>query len=1332
LHEQAKDDLNLFYVDDFIYTSDSVEEASTVISNITETMTKAGFTLRKWSSNSDTVNKYLTEKCDGSVSNEVKTVLGIKWNSKDDTIQIQPCSHESQKTETKRTILRKINSIFDPLGLFSCFTIQLRMIYQVIHSEIKDWDIHVSSCDVEKFQKTFENVQMVLENNLSRNVNSNKRDSKPSEVHIFCDASMKAYGACLYFRYLHREEATCSLVLAKARVAPLKKLSIPRLELLAALLGVKLYARVLETIPEISALPVVFWIDSMAVLHWIQGTKQWCPFIENRVSQIRSMQVTKSFHYIDTTKNVADLISRGVTYDTNKQSSTWFNGPKFLRSAKASSDLEESKPLTGRTYTTHLDDKAVCHARRERDVDPKNYSSYDKVCRIMVYVMRFAFWKKTKEKGPVTCEEYKKAEAVILLQDQFEHFPNEYRALTGVGNERPTRLSKKIPLCLTNGLICVSTRIENADVLSTMKKPILLSKTSSLTSLLILKYHRENLHSGARQTLALLRTRFWIPSGRKTVERIIKKCVICLKHKGKPYGVPLPPSLPKMRVEESYPFVNIGLDFAGPLNVKANLTTRAKTQIKAYICLFTCAVTRAVHLELCLDLTSECFIQALQRFIGRRGVPSNILSDNGTTFVSASKKVADFINSIPNDNVVISFCTAHTISWSFIPPRSPWWGGFYERMVGIVKERLKVTVGNANLNYFELETLLIQIEGITNDRPITYLSECPEDGQPISPAHLLLGRYSQKHEELSAPQNGYQEVQKRKVFQETLANQFWKTFKHDYLASLREHYINCNNSESLVREGDVVHIQEELPRSQWKLGKVEELIKGSDGKARSAVVRSPNFKRNDQKMIRPIKKLYPLEINEHGENNSTSASLTRITKQFKPQSQLSGLIFTLVLFITLICEVSTTSSDGTQIACENLKCYDVNHGALQHYEIWNTKDWMDIEAFTCQRKGILCQYSENFFGSKNKKCSIEYQKLSREACLVIAATKQSVDGTLKQVSTHFYSTSNALHDSFSWLATKTERKWNTLLERHVVTTNGKTIETNLETSNGECLYAKGVCDLVNKTLVWRNTCFMNLQYSHSEICHHRGYEIYCQESDFEETGRTLVCGKYYIATVQGNLLSPNITNAKGRIKHHRLNAAVIQHLEDKIEVLSAKLQCLAQNQMCSRRNETVAVRHIQYHRFNETHQAVKLDESTVEEIIKEKMAELIGNNVQLESVNEESSIAVWFRKTQNVILTILSGTVVSFFFYKLFTLFILPFFLSKLSCLKRQTPSRRSRTQSAPAAEPTYMEMSAFHPTSSSSRVITDSGSPLLAKSNLRRHNTTHLASTPSTSTRYV
>ncbi|XP_018401201.1 PREDICTED: uncharacterized protein LOC108778491 [Cyphomyrmex costatus] len=200
--------------------------------------------------------------------------------------------------------------------------------------------------------------------------------------------------------------------------------------------------------------------------------------------------------------------------------------------------------------------------------------------------------------------------------------------------------------------------------------------------------------------------------------------------------------LPPTRVREAIPFANTGIDFCGPFHIKEK-KYRNRTKIKTYVCVFVCMAIKAIHLKLVSDLSSDGFIAALRRFVSRRGLPKNVYSDNGTNFVGANsqlKEMYTIFNSEQHKEAVNRFRSEYRISWHFIPPAALHFGGLWESSVKLFKHHFKRVIGEALYTFEELNTFIVEIEGILNSKPITALSSDPNDILALTPAHYLIGQ----------------------------------------------------------------------------------------------------------------------------------------------------------------------------------------------------------------------------------------------------------------------------------------------------------------------------------------------------------------------------------------------------------------------------------------------------------------------------------------------------------------------------------------------------------------------------------------------------------------
>ena len=323
--------------------------------------------------------------------------------------------------------------------------------------------------------------------------------------------------------------------------------------------------------------------------------------------------------------------------------------------------------------------------------------------------------------------------------------------------------------------------------------------------------------------------------------QLLHRCVKCRRYEGSSYPVPPPPPLPAIRIKEAPAFTFTGVDFAGPLVI----TTGKKSSSKVWICLFTCLVVRAVHLDVVTDLSTGAFLRCLHKFAARRGLPQRMLSDNGKTFKAAAK----YVRSVYQDNTVRGHLASNRCQWTFNIERAPWWGGAFERMVQSTKRCLRKMIGRASLTLDELVTATAEIESIINSRPLSYVS-AEDIAEPVTPSHLLIGRrVLNLPDHLGQPFDPEDEdfdidstqLTRRMKHLSNILNQFWKRWRNEYLAELREthrHLLEKARGSPQVSIGDVVIVHEEgLPRSFWKLGRIQYLITGKDGITRGATVR---------------------------------------------------------------------------------------------------------------------------------------------------------------------------------------------------------------------------------------------------------------------------------------------------------------------------------------------------------------------------------------------------------------------------------------------------------------------------------------------------------------
>ena len=252
-------------------------------------------------------------------------------------------------------------------------------------------------------------------------------------------------------------------------------------------------------------------------------------------------------------------------------------------------------------------------------------------------------------------------------------------------------------------------------------------------------------------------------------------------------------------MKEAPPFTITGVDFTGALRVR----DKHGLEEKAYICLFTCANTRAIHLELVHDLSEEQFILAFRRFSSRRSVPKVMISDNATTFVSSARE----IEKLTKSEAVLEELNNQGTQWTFIPKRAPWYGGFWERLVGVTKNCIRKVLGRSFVSFDVLNTVVTEAEAIINDRPLTYVSTSPFDEDPLTPSHLLHGRriVSLPYPSDTVKDNSIQDItythssaNKLYNMQSSIIQHFWHRWKMEYLTSLREFHRICGHETTKI------------------------------------------------------------------------------------------------------------------------------------------------------------------------------------------------------------------------------------------------------------------------------------------------------------------------------------------------------------------------------------------------------------------------------------------------------------------------------------------------------------------------------------------------------
>ena len=672
------------------------------------------------------------------------------------------------------------------------------------------------------------------------------------ELHGYGDASELGYGCVVYLRLQTEDGFQTAFVAAKSRVSPVQKLSLPRLELMSCMLTARLVDSIVGFL-ELEHSSIVFskvlWTDSMVALQWIKSDPyQLQVFVSNRVQEIQLLSQITDWHHVPGKLNPADLVSRGCLAGDLTTNSLWLNGPTYLLSNIDFNDISKQTPDDRDFELAKKERRAsslVCLITVDLNFNMNAFGKFSTIIHILAYMLRFIYNCRSSDErmiGPFSVLELQNAELRAVFLEQRNFFSDEIDAL----NARRSISSKSSiatlrPFLDENGILRIQTgRCENNTVLPYETKFPILLPAGHISELLIRQQHFFLKHSGPKLVLNMLRSQYWILEGKRIAAKVQRECARCSRHDSRAILQPTP-SMPAYRVNQVPPFCISGLDNAGPVYCSDNPSH------KYYILLITCAVTRAIHLELVDTLEVDDCILAIRRFAARRGMPSVFVSDNAKTFESARNRIYRVYG-------------MHSPQWRFIPPSSPWWGGWWERIVRSVKLCFYKTLHLALLSRSETETLLHEIEACINSRPLTYLSTDPQDPQALTPSHFLLGKGVGEQLPINFDNLSIsaQDLQVAFSVRQGCLKEFWRIWLHEYIVNLPP-VVSKTKSVHNVNLGELVLIkQDNVKRLFWPLGRIVKLYPGKDH-----IIRAVDVKLQDGTVLkRSVQMLHHVETFE--------------------------------------------------------------------------------------------------------------------------------------------------------------------------------------------------------------------------------------------------------------------------------------------------------------------------------------------------------------------------------------------------------------------------------------------------------------------------------------
>lgn len=858
------------YMDDFLQSFSNKKEAKEVSEQVDKIHKTGGFELRGWASNDPYVISNLQEKPPEQVPlnghEHIEKTLGMLWHVKNDalkyTLNLRNTPEDvinGTRPPTKREVTSAIMSVFDPLGLATPVLIQGKKLIQKLWKAGTEWDETIPTELCAHWTQWMNSLDALQELDIPRCTNAHL----DGELHTFVDASETAYAAAVYWRSMKNGQPSIKLLAAKAKVTPLKPISIPRLELQAALLGCRLASNI-QTEIQSKITKKFYWSDSRTTLAWIKSDpRTFKTFVAHRLAEIEDATKTTEWRWVPTAHNVADDATRAVPQKFDS-SHRWFNGPEFLTRDQSEWPEDKSSPNTSITGEERKIVATATPCLRGYDAppipNPTRFSSWKRLLRSTARLLQSVeifksklgqaeraatikksvkdpTWRKYKKKQnrtklepppTITCRTFPtlpdrlltKAEMLLIKAGQRE-FKDELKALQ---ENRPihkrSRLGK-LALTLKNDIIYLDTRISNANYLpETYKHPTVLDGHHYITKLIVMQYHINCNHGNHQTVMNELRQRYYITSLRNLVKTTSRLCQWCKVHKATPLTPPTG-DLPAERLQHYQPaFTCTGVDYFGPINI-----TIGRRVEKRWVALYTCLTTRAVHLEIAASLSADSMILTLRRMIARRGTPKVLYSDNGTNFIGADKELK-------------KAAEERLISWKRISAGAPRMGGAWERLVRTVKVALTATLKARQPREEILHTLLLEAEHLINSRPLTEVSLDPNEPESLTPNHFLIGRSNGainpgefNDRDLVGPAT-WRTAQR-------LADMFWKRWLTEYLPTITPRYNTGSPGFVNPALGDIVIIVDStLPRGVWPRGEIVQTYPGPDGKIRNVDVRT--------------------------------------------------------------------------------------------------------------------------------------------------------------------------------------------------------------------------------------------------------------------------------------------------------------------------------------------------------------------------------------------------------------------------------------------------------------------------------------------------------------
>ncbi|XP_070854642.1 uncharacterized protein [Drosophila suzukii] len=735
------------YVDDYVDSFATESEAISVSTRVKEIHAEAGFELCQFSFSSPIVEAALGPpwqiKSVGWGEAEQK-ILGMRWQVATDDFRFNVEYHRvpssvlsGDQVPTKREYLSLLMSTFDPVVLCCLMTTAKLLLTEIWRQKIQ-WDEPLPEEIGKAFAAWRREMDAVGQFQCPRHYFGHGA-VRTTELRVFVDESQSAFAAVAYWRVTYEDDnVLVSFVCAKTKCAPMRTMSIPRLELQAAVLGTRLMNTVKEE-HSVDTSETVLWTDSKTVLRWIGSThRRYKQFVGNRVAEILESSKVSQWRWVPTADNAAGDATRSQKKSDLSPESRWLSGLAFLRQPASGwpAPEEGTKRVPDAPDKEEMPSEFAVVAANEFAIPFQRFSSFSRLVRTTAWVLRFARWCRKQrseiEEYGLTATECEAAENLLVRQAQLESLSDEMRsAECGKNVASSSEMRGLTPYVDEHGVLRVYGRVDAVLCMPySARRPVILSHRHSLTNLIVRHFHAQMKHQNVDATIAQIRTRFWVTKMRRVLKEVISSCNECKLQRTRPMPQIMGP-LPEDRLEAGgWPFKYTGFDYFGPLRLAHDL------------------------------LTDSCII-AIRNFVCRRGPVHRLRSDNGKNFVGADREAKRQRRSMGADGAVRQTSAA------------PYPEGSRD-----------------------------DAENVVNSRPLTHLPVDADQEALLTPNDLLKGAATLPNTpglDAELPKEGSTRKQWR--IARMLRSRFWRRWVLEYLPTLVHRENWCRRTDP-IRQGD--------------------------------------------------------------------------------------------------------------------------------------------------------------------------------------------------------------------------------------------------------------------------------------------------------------------------------------------------------------------------------------------------------------------------------------------------------------------------------------------------------------------------------------------------